>query len=279
MMEGISYLAGAELPAVIVNVMRAGPGLGGILPGQADYLQATKGGGHGDYRCLVLAPWSVQEAADLMQDAFDLSDYYRNPVLLLCDGVIGQIMEPVEFVDARRPCRPLPPKDWATTGWNGDRPRAVINSLYLDPQRLQTHNDRLQAKFARIARDEIRCAEPETAEPVDLLLVAYGTSARVATTARERLAARGIRSALCRPISLFPFPERAVAAAAAQAKAVLVVEMSAGQMLEDVRLAVGDRRPIGFFGRQGGQAITPEDVIAAGVNLLSGSAGKEESRV
>ncbi|MFA5028073.1 MAG: 3-methyl-2-oxobutanoate dehydrogenase subunit VorB [Candidatus Methylomirabilota bacterium] len=268
MMEGVSYLAGAELPAVIVNVMRAGPGLGGILPGQADYLQATKGGGHGDYRCLVLAPWSVQEAVTLMQDAFDLADHYRNPVLVLCDGVIGQIMEPVEFADERPPCRPLAPKVWATTGWSGDRPRAVINSLYLDPEKLQAHNDRLQTKFGRIARDEIRCAEPETAGPLDLLLVAYGISARVATTALERLAARGIAAALCRPISLFPFPSAAVARAAARARAVLVVEMSAGQMLEDVRLAVGDRRPIGFYGRQGGLVIAPEDVAEAAERLL-----------
>jgi 2-oxoglutarate ferredoxin oxidoreductase subunit alpha len=278
MMEGVSYLAGAELPAVIVNVMRAGPGLGGILPGQADYLQATKGGGHGDYRCLVLAPWSVQEAVALVQDAFDLADYYRNPVLVLCDGVIGQIMEPVAFADERAPCRPLAPKDWATTGWSGDRPRAIINSLYLDPDRLQAHNDHLQAKFARMARDEIRCAEPETAEPVDLLLVAYGISARVAVTARERLAAAGITAALCRPISLFPFPTAAVAAAADRARAVLVVEMSAGQMLEDVRLAVGKRRPIGFFGRQGGRCITPEDVVEAAERLLAEPAVREGSR-
>jgi len=278
MMEGLSYLVGAELPAVIVNVMRAGPGLGGILPGQADYLQATKGGGHGDYRCLVLAPWSVQEAVALIQDAFDLADYYRNPVLVLCDGVIGQIMEPVDFPEGRKPCRPLAPKDWATTGWDGSRPRAVVNSLYLDPDRLQLHNDHLQAKFARIARDEIRCAEPEGTGPVDVLLVAYGISARVAVTARERLEEAGIRAALCRPITLFPFPAAAVVAAAARARAVLVVEMSAGQMLEDVRLAVGERRPIGFYGRQGGKCLAPEDVAEAAERLLAQTAAREGSR-
>ncbi len=278
MMEAVSYLAGAELPAVIVNVMRAGPGLGGILPGQADYLQATKGGGHGDYRCLVLAPWSVQEAADLMRDAFDLADYYRNPVLVLCDGVIGQIMEPVEFGDARPPCRPLPPKDWATTGWNGDRPRAVVNSLYLDPVRLQAHNRHLQAKYDRMRRDEARCAEPDPVEPLDVLLVAYGSSARVAATALETLAARGIRAALCRPISLFPFPTAAVARAAARAKAVLVVEMSAGQMIEDVRLAVEGRSPIHFLGRQGGILVMPEDVVEATASIVAGSAVLEVAR-
>ena len=275
MMEAVSYMAGAELPAVIVNVMRAGPGLGGILPGQADYLQATKGGGHGDYRCLVLAPHSVQEAADLMRDAFDLADYYRNPVLVLCDGVIGQIMEPVEFGEERPPCRPLSPKDWATTGWCGDRPRAVINSLYLDPNRLQAHNDHLQAKYERMSRDEIRCEEPDPAEQYDLLLVAYGTSARIAATARESLASKGIAAAICRPISLFPFPSEAVSRAAERAKAVLVVEMSAGQMLEDVRLAVLGRRPIHFLGRQGGQLIMPEEVLEAAERILGASASRE----
>jgi len=275
MMEAVSYLAGAELPAVIVNVMRAGPGLGGILPGQADYLQATKGGGHGDYRCLVLAPWSVQEAVDLMRDAFDLADYYRNPVLVLCDGVMGQIMEPVEFADERSPCRPLGAKDWATTGWQGDRPRAVINSLYLDPDRLQAHNRHLQAKYDRMTRDEIRCAGPDPAEPLDLLVVAYGASARVSATALEVLKTRGVAAALCRSISLFPFPSAAVARAAARAKAVLVVEMSAGQMLEDVRLAVGERRPIHFLGRQGGILVMPEDVVDAAERILAAPAVRE----
>ncbi len=277
MMEAVSYLAGAELPVVIVNVMRAGPGLGGILPGQSDYLQATKGGGHGDYRCLVLAPWSVQEAADLMRDAFDLADFYRNPVMLLCDGLIGQIMEPVDFTPERPPCRPLAPKTWATTGWHGGRPRAIINSLYLDPAQLQAHNLALQAKYTTMVRDEVRCAEIAPAGPADLLIVAYGTVARVCASALELLVQRGISAALCRPISLFPFPYDTVRRAAEQAGAVLVAELSAGQMIEDVRLAVGDRRPIHFIGRQGGILLMPEDVVEAALRILSDRAATREA--
>ncbi|HTX53559.1 MAG TPA: 3-methyl-2-oxobutanoate dehydrogenase subunit VorB [Candidatus Baltobacteraceae bacterium] len=263
MMEGISYLAGAELPAVIVNVMRAGPGLGSILPGQADYLQATKGGGHGDYRCLTLAPWSAQESADLVQDAFDLADYYRNPVLVLCDGLIGQLMEPVEFHDGRSACKPLAAKTWATTGWDESRPRAVINSLYLNPERLQAHNDHLQEKFAQIERDEVRWAALSGDGSVDVLLVAYGSAARVCATALDILAQQGIRAALLRPISLFPFPTAELRRRSEAATAVLVVELSAGQMIEDVRLAVQGRRPIHFLGRQGGQLVAPEEVAIA----------------
>ena len=270
MMEAVSYLAGAELPAVIVNVMRAGPGLGGILPGQADYYQATKGGGHGDYHCLVLAPWSAQEAADLMRDAFDLSDFYRNPVMVLCDGLIGQIMEPVEFHADRPPCQPSAPKTWATTGWRGDRPRAIINSLYLDPEALEKHNQALQAKYEAMARNEVRCAEVGMEAPYELLIVAYGSAARVCATALGALKAQGVAAALCRPITLFPFPYAEVRRAAEQAKAVLVVELSAGQMIEDVRLAVEGRRPIHFLGRQGGMLVMPQDVAekAAGVARL-----------
>ena len=274
MMEGISYLAGAELPAVIVNVMRAGPGLGGILPGQADYLQATKGGGHGDYRCPVLAPWSVQESADLMRDAFDLADYYRNPVLVLCDGVVGQMEEPVDFAGTRPACKPLRPKTWATTGWHGDRPRAIINSLFLDPEQLERHNQKLQTKFAEMVREEARWAELGTEEPYELLLVAYGIGARVCASALELLRSRGIRAALGRPISLFPFPYAALARTAEAARAVLVVELSAGQMIEDVRLALMERRPIHFYGRQGGMLITPEEVVKAAEGALR--AGAEE---
>jgi 2-oxoglutarate ferredoxin oxidoreductase subunit alpha len=261
MMEAISYMAGSELPAVIVNIMRAGPGLGGILPSQADYLQATKGGGHGDYRNIVLAPWSVQEAADLVQDAFDLADYYRNPVLVLGDGLIGQMMEPCEFHEGRKPARPLAPKTWAATGYRGGRPRNIINSLFLDPEVLEVHNIKLKAKFEAMRRDEVRFATAGADGDYDLLLVAYGTVARVCSTARETLAAEGIRTALVRPISLFPFPYEAVRAAALRAKAVLVVELSAGQMVEDVQLAVRGEVPIHFFGRQGGMLISPEAVV------------------
>jgi 2-oxoglutarate ferredoxin oxidoreductase subunit alpha len=260
MQEGISYIAGSELPVVIVNIMRAGPGLGGILPSQSDYFQATKGGGHGDYRCLVLAPWSVQEAADLVQDAFDLADYYRNPVLLLGDGLIGQMMEPVEFRADRTPCRPLAPKTWAATGCDGSRPTNIVNSLFLDPEVLERHNRKLAEKYRAMQRDEVRFAESGTDGDYDVLVVAYGTVARVCSTALDDLAADGVRAALFRPISLYPFPYEPLRRAAAKAKSVLVVELSAGQMIEDVHLALEGARPVHFHGRQGGMLVSPEAV-------------------
>jgi 2-oxoglutarate ferredoxin oxidoreductase subunit alpha len=271
MMEGISYMAGSELPAVIVNIVRGGPGLGGILPSQGDYFQATKGGGHGDYRLLVLAPWSVQEAADLVQDAFDLADYYRNPVMVLGDGLIGQMMEPVEFRPGRKPCKPLASKTWAATGWRGDRPRAIINSLFLDPEVLERHNQKLKAKYDAMVRDEVRFATYGTDHAYDLLIVAYGTVARVASTAIEDLKEGGVRVALLRPITLFPFPYRQVREAAEKAKAVLVLELSCGQMVEDVRLAIEGRRPVHFHGRQGGMLITPEEAAEKAKAVLGGS--------
>ncbi len=260
MQEAISYIAGSELPVVIVNIMRAGPGLGGILPSQGDYFQATKGGGHGDYRLLVLAPWSVQEAADLVQDAFDLADYYRNPVMVLGDGLIGQMMEPVEFKADRKPCKPLQPKSWAATGCKGDRPTNIINSLFLDPEVLERHNQKLKAKYDAMVRDEVRCASYATDRPYEVLVVAYGTVARVCTTALEELREDGIGAALIRPVTLFPFPYAQVKAAAEKARAVLVVELSTGQMIEDVRLALEGVRPVHFLGRQGGMLVTPEAV-------------------
>jgi 2-oxoglutarate ferredoxin oxidoreductase subunit alpha len=268
--EAISYLAGAELPVVIVNIMRAGPGLGGILPSQSDYFQATKGGAHGDFRLLVLAPWSVQEAADLVQDAFDLADYYRNPVLVLGDGLIGQMMEPVEFHEDRKPCKELAPKTWAATGYKGDRPRAVINSLFLDPEELERHNFKLKAKFDSMVRDEVRWHEQGTDEDYDVLIVASGTVARVCTTAMEDLREEGIRAAMVRPVSLFPYPYAAVRKAAEKAKAVLVVELSTGQMIEDVSLALRGAKPIHFHCRVGGMLVSPEEVIAKVKAILAG---------
>lgn len=267
MQEGISYIAGSELPVVIVNIMRAGPGLGGILPSQSDYFQATKGGGHGDYRLLVLAPWSVQEAADLVQDAFDLADYYRNPVMVLGDGLIGQMMEPVEFRADRTPCKPLPPKAWAATGCNGDRPTNIINSLFLDPEVLERHNQKLKAKYDLMVRDEVRCATYGADRPYEVLIVAYGTVARVCSTALDDLREDGVDAALFRPITLFPFPYAELRAAAENARAVLVVELSTGQMIEDVRLALEGARPIHFLGRQGGMLISPE-AVAERVNAI-----------
>jgi 2-oxoglutarate ferredoxin oxidoreductase subunit alpha len=271
MAEALSYLAGSELPVVIVNIMRAGPGLGGILPSQSDYFQATKGGGHGDYRVLVLAPWSVQEAADLVQDAFDLADYYRNPVLILGDGLIGQMMEPVEFREGREPCKKLAPKDWAATGHKGDRDRNIINSLFLDPGLLEKHNFKLKAKYEEMTRKEVRYEGFNTRKKYDLLIVAYGTVARVCSTAMEDLAAQGVKTAMIRPVSLFPFPYEAVRKAAKKAKAVLVVELSAGQMIEDVRLAVQGTRPIHFHCRIGGMLASPEEVIDKVKAVLAGN--------
>ncbi len=270
MAEGISYIAGAELPVVIVNIMRAGPGLGGILPSQGDYFQATKGMAHGDFRLLVLAPWSVQEAADLVQDAFDLADYYRNPVMVLGDGLIGQMMEPVEFCDGRQPVKPLAAKDWAATGCRGDRPTNIINSLFLDPEVLERHNLKLKAKYDTMRRDEVRVVEHGTQSDYDVLIVAYGTVARVCLTAIEDLAARGLKAAMVRPVTLFPFPYETIRRAAAKAKAVLVVELSTGQMIEDVQLALAGKHPIHFHCRLGGMLATPEEVTGKVEEILAG---------
>jgi len=261
MAEAVSYLAGAELPVVIVNIMRGGPGLGGILPSQSDYFQATKGMAHGDFRLLVLAPWSVQEAADLVQDAFDLADFYRNPVLILGDGLIGQMMEPVEFAEDREPIKELPPKDWAATGFNGSKPRAVINSLFLDPAELEQHNFKLQKKYDLMERDEVRSESYGLDTDYDVLIVAYGTVARVCLSAIEELAEEGVNVAMIRPVSLFPYPSAEVREAASKAKAVLVVELSMGQMIEDVRLAVGRSTSIHFLNRVGGMLISPDAVV------------------
>jgi len=260
MMEGLSYIAGSQIPCVIINIMRAGPGLGGILPAQADYFQATKGGGHGDYRCIVLAPWSVQEAADLVMDAFDLADFYRNPVLLIGDALIGQMMEPVEFKEGHKPCKTLAPKDWATTGNKGRKPN-IINSLILDPEELERHNQRLKAKYDTMVKDEVRFASYHTEGDYDVLMVAYGTPARVCLTALEELEEKGIKTALFRPITLWPFPYADLRRLAKKAKAVLTVELSTGQMVEDVRMAVMEDLPVHFYGRQGGILVTPDEVI------------------
>lgn len=270
MAEGISYIAGAELPVVIVNIVRAGPGLGGILPSQGDYLQATKGMAHGDFRLLVLAPWSVQEAADLVQDAFDLADYYRNPVMVLGDGLIGQMMEPVTFREGREPIKPLAAKTWAATGCPGDRPTNIVNSLFLDPEELERHNLKLKEKYDRIRRDEIRVVEHGTEGDFDVLVVAYGTVARVCWTAIEELAERGVKVAMVRPVTLFPFPYEVVRRAAGKAKAVLVVELSTGQMIEDVHLALSGAKPVHFHSRLGGMLVTPEEVAAKVEAIVAG---------
>jgi len=268
MQEGISYIAGAELPCVLVNVMRGGPGLGGIQPSQADYFQATRGGGHGDYRVLVLAPANLQEAVDLTELAFDLADRYRNPVMLLADAMIGQLMEPVELTPGT-PAPDLPPKDWATTGTvhSGGR-RRVINSLYLDANDLERHVLGLYAKYAAAEKREVRY-ELVQCDDADVVLVAYGTTSRIARSALEKCRRLGLRVGLLRPITLYPFPTVAFEQVIPRAKSFLVVEMSMGQMVDDVKIAVAGRRPIGFYGRSGGVVPTPGEVVKA-VQLLPG---------
>lgn len=257
MQEGISYMAGAELPALIVNVNRAGPGLGTIQPGQGDYFQATKGGGHGDYHLIVLAPATVQEMADFVYLGFDLADKYRNPVMILSDGAIGQMMEKVKFPDYVIPKKDKP---WATTGKPADRPRNYITSLHILPEKMEVHNQHLEAKFKSIRDNEVRFEEIETKD-AEVLLVAYGLSARICHKALDLARAKGIRAGLLRPITLYPFPYQRLQELADQVDLMMSVELNAGQMVEDVRLAVAGKVPVGFFGRMGGMIYTPEDVL------------------
>jgi 2-oxoglutarate ferredoxin oxidoreductase subunit alpha len=249
-MEGISYIACTELPCVIVNIMRSGPGLGGILATQGDYFQATKGGGHGDYHMLVYAPSSVQEAVDLVQEGFETADLYRIPVMILGDGMIGQMMEPVEFIPAKK--RELPAKDWAATGWDDkSRPRAVINSLHIEAQEMSDVCDRLFANYKKIEENETRFEEYRM-EDAEVCVVAYGTVSRIAKVAVNKAREQGIKAGLIRPITLWPFPTASVSKAAEHVKAFLTVEMSMGQMVEDVRLAVDGRKSVDFYGTVGG---------------------------
>jgi len=263
--EGISYIAGAELPCVIVNMMRGGPGLGGIQPGQADYYQATRGGGNGDYRHIVYAPASIQEMVDIMMEAFDTAEFYRMPVLVLGDGMIGQMMEPVEFRDASR--RTLPEKGWITTGTGGTRPPNIISSLRLDPVQLEELNDRLQAKYAEVERNETRWESYKT-EDAEIVFVSYGTSSRIARNALEILRADGVKAGLIRPITLWPFPFAAFDAMGPSVKVLMSVEMSMGQMVDDIRIASAGRWPVGLHGRTGGMVPVQHDVVQAARNLL-----------
>lgn len=266
MQEGISYLAAAELPAVIVNMARGGPGLGGIQAAQGDYFQATKGGGHGDYHLIVLLPASIQEMVDLTRLAFELADRYRNPVMLLADAVLGQAMEPVSFTDEPVTAKPFRP--WATTGWKGDRPRNVINSLYLEPEELEKLNLRLQKKYAGITAREKRW-ETIGLGDAEVVLVAYGTTARICRSAMERGRAEGLRIGLIRPITAWPFPEQPFEEALARGiKKFLVVEMNYGQMWEDVRLVINGRGQVAFYGRAGGMMPTPAVVVEEVRRLL-----------
>jgi 2-oxoglutarate ferredoxin oxidoreductase subunit alpha len=268
--EGISYIAGAELPCVIVNIVRGGPGLGGIQPAQSDYYQATKGGGHGDYRLIVLAPSSVQEAVDLTQEAFDLADLYRMPVMIMGDGMIGQMMEPAEFKPVAK--RELPAKDWATTGTGGKREPNIINSLFIDPQECENHNIKLFKKYDEITAKETR-VENYNVEGAEIVFVAYGTTARIVRNAISKLEKEGIKAGMIRPITLWPFPTEAIEAAANQAsvKAFLSVEMSMGQMVDDVKIASNGKKPVHFYGRTGGMIPTPAAIVEHAKKVLGGA--------
>ncbi len=271
--EGISYLAGAELPCVIINVSRGGPGLGTIQPSQADYFQSTRGGGNGDYRTLVLAPQSIQEAVDLVQEAFDLADKYRNPVLILADGMIGQMMEPLEWHPV--PDRKLPEKQWASSGRYGRAHNNFVTSLRLDAPDCERHNQHLQDKYDQMAREDCRYAAIDCAEEdaPEVIFVSYGTTARICWSAQERMPRNyGIKAGLFRPITLFPFPYEQLRKIASMpsVKAVISVEMSQGQMIDDVRLAVNGAKPVYFCGKAGGSIPSVDEVAEFAVNIVKG---------
>jgi 2-oxoglutarate ferredoxin oxidoreductase subunit alpha len=255
--EGISYLVGCELPAVIVNVQRGGPGLGNIAGSQADYFQATKGGGHGDYRMIVLAPHSAQDMYDFAFEAFDLAEKYRNPVMILADGVIGQMMEPVALDPARTPVPAK--KDWALDGCAGRAPRA-IKSLLMAEGALEQHNWDLKKKFDLIRQNETR-SESFSTDDSDLIVVAFGVAARVAKAAMRTARAAGKKVGVIRPVTLWPFPEAAIAAAAKPGRKLLVLEMNMGQMVEDVQRAAGGRCPVEFYGRPGGGLVDEDELL------------------
>ena len=257
--EGISYLAGCDLPAVIINVERGGPGLGGIQPSQSDYFQATKGGGHGDYKLLVLAPSSVQEMADLTTTAFDLADKYRMTCMILADGTIGQMMEPVELEQKEIKAVDKP---WAATGTGLKRPHNIINSLTLDPAVLEQQNFARFEKYAEVAANEVRY-EKYMMDDADICIVAFGIASRVSKNAIDEARKQGIKVGMIRPITLWPFPKDVLCAAADKCKAFISVELSMGQMIEDVELATRCKRPVLLCNRAGGMIVTPEDVLAS----------------
>ena len=257
--EGISYLTGAELPCLILNVMRGGPGLGTIGPSQSDYFQATKGGGHGDYHVIVLAPSSVQEMADFAKLGFELAFKYRNPVMILSDGAIGQMMEKVELFE-QQPRFTSFDQSWVTTGKTPDREKNVITSLDLDPSRMERHNQKLQAKFQKMRENEVRFEKIEC-DDAEYLLIAYGSCARICQKTVKLARQKGIKLGLLRPITLFPFPVEPIDKIADTIKGILTVELSAGQMVEDVRLAVNGKVKVAFHGRMGGITPSPDEVL------------------
>jgi len=264
MSEAISYIAAAQCPAVFVNIMRGGPGLGGILPSQADYFQATKGGGHGDYRMLVMAPASVQEAVEMVMRAFPLAEKYRNPVMILGDGLIGQMMEPVEFPDDLR-TEPSNKDEWATNGMDTrqSKTRNLVKSLFLDPDELNRNNLNLKAKYEQMGREEIQYETYHINSDYRVLIVSYGTMSRVCRTAIDNLAEEGFDVGMIRPQTLFPFPVEQIRDAAQKESCVHVasIEMSMGQMVEDVQRALQGVRPVSWYGKCGGDVPTPEEIM------------------
>ena len=267
--EGISYLAGCDLPALVVNCQRGGPGLGGIQPSQSDYFQATRGGGHGDYHMIVLAPASVQEMAELTIRGFELADEYRMTAMILADGTIGQMMEPVSFDFA---IKEAPEKPWAVTGTKMERPHNIINSLYLVPDVLEQKNFERYEKYAKVA-ENVALAEEYLMDDAEIVIAAFGIAARVAKNAVNAARAEGIKAGLIRPITLWPFPEKAFKKALGTAKQFISVELSMGQMIEDVRLATECKVPVSLCNRAGGMIPSPEQVYEA-IKAAAGKAGK-----
>lgn len=256
--EGITYCAGAEIPCVIVNMMRGGPGLGSIQPSQADYFQSTRGGGNGDYRTLCYAPASVQEIVDYVITAFDKADQYRTPVLIAADGMIGQMMEAVEFKEREK--IDLPPKDWATTGTLGKRKPNIINSLYLQAEELEVHNDNLEKKYKEIEKNEV-LYEAFGLEDAEVVCVAYGTTSRIVKSAMKLAEKKGIKVGMIRPITLWPFPYDVFKEIGPNAKGILAIEMSTGQITDDVKIGIEGRLPVYFHGRAGGMTPVPGSIL------------------
>lgn len=262
MCEGISYLAGAELPCLIVNVMRGGPGLGTIQPSQSDYNQCVKGGGHGDYNAIVIAPASAQDMYDFVDWGFDLAFKYRTPVIMLADGIVGQMMEKVELHDPKpRRTREEVIQDapWATTGKTADRPYNIITSLALESDVQERFNQKLKAKYETICRDEVKYTEYMTSD-AEYLLVAFGCASRICEAVVDELRSQGIKAGMLRPVTLFPFPTERLAELSGQVKSMMSMELNMGQMVNDVKLAVNGACPVGFYGRQGGNIFTPDEV-------------------
>lgn len=266
--EGISYLAGAELPCVIVNMMRGGPGLGSIQPSQTDYFQSTRGGGNGDYRLLAYAPASIQEMTDLIIQGFDKADIYRTPVMIVGDGMLGQMMEPLEINAEKR--SNLPPKDWAATGNPGNRPNNVINSLYLSAVELEAHNRHLIDKYKKITENETLVEEVNLDGELDLVFSAYGSVSRICKSAMEELTRKGYKVGMVRPITIWPYPYSSFEKLGNKVKDVLVVEMNQGQMIDDVKIGVAGRQNVHFYGRQGGVIPTTEEIVKVALDILEG---------